>query len=64
MFKKAETFNDINTATKIMKTSNPVEQKRLGKEVTPFEIKKWIEVTEYVAKEALVAKFTQHENLS
>ncbi len=60
--KKALDANDTNAATKILATHDPAEQKRIGDKVKVS--KKW-EQRHGVAlmKKAVLAKFSQHEDL-
>ena len=62
MHTKAMTLDDTDTANKILKELNPVEQKRLGGKVAGFEKTKWDEQVETVLLQGLRAKFSQNDN--
>ena len=61
--KKALTFNDHDTAGKILKEKTPVNQKRLGTKTKRFDHKIWSDRKVDIMAEGLEAKFTQNEYL-
>lgn len=63
MASKARLFKDAHSWMKIMETSNPADQKKLGRKVKNFEKDKWEEVARDVVFNANYAKFNQHEDL-
>jgi ribA/ribD-fused uncharacterized protein len=64
MFSKALLFGDIETAQLIMESSNPVQMKKLGRQVKNFDEKMWLNgnITR-IADNCNVAKFTQYTKL-
>ena len=60
MFQKAMTFNDCETADKIMKEANPLMQKHLGREVIGFIRDQWMKKVRKVLLKGLKAKFDQN----
>lgn len=44
MWEKAMFFGDTVTAEKVLNTPNPAENKKLGRQVTPYDNDKWAEV--------------------
>lgn len=60
MQQKALIFNDLETAQKIMKTSNPKKQKELGRAVKNFHPQKWNDVAKEIAFLGNYAKFSQN----
>ena len=63
MYQKALTFNDTETANKIMEEIVPSEQKKLGRKVKNFNEKIWNQVKYNLVKKGLREKFTQHQHL-
>ena len=63
MFKKAKYFHDEVTAAAILKSSDPLEAKSLGKKVQNFDAESWKAVRYIYMRTALTAKFTQNEKL-
>jgi ribA/ribD-fused uncharacterized protein len=63
MYKKAMLFEDVETAKKIVATTNPAKQKALGRQVKNFEQETWEQHCKQIVYEANYAKFTQNENL-
>ena len=63
MYQKAMTFNDIETAEKILDEILPNVQKFLGREVRNFDPTVWNKVKYKLVKKGLKEKFSQHENL-
>ena len=63
MHKKAEFFGDVETAQKIMETSNPKTQKALGRQVEGFVKEKWDDVARGFVYIGNYHKFTQNPRL-
>lgn len=61
MWFKAFLFGDMETADKIRKTSDPREQKALGRTVKGFDQKVWEKKAVEIMVPALCAKFLQNE---
>lgn len=59
MFRKAVMFEDKETATAIMSTDNPKEQKELGRLVKNYNEAAWSAVREKVMVAGLFEKFNQ-----
>jgi ribA/ribD-fused uncharacterized protein len=62
-YRKAILFNDCASASKIMQTSNPADQKRLGRQVSGFDNDIWMQHCKEYCKIATIAKFTQNVDL-
>lgn len=63
MHQKALFFNDTEIAEKIMLTSDPRDQKQLGREIKNFDKLRWDKVNFQIVYNANYAKFTQNEDL-
>lgn len=63
MFAKAMIFEDEETAEKIMATTNPKEQKKLGRRVKTFDEEEWTFWRYHAMCEACYNKFTQNPKL-
>lgn len=63
MTQKALLFNDHETYSLIMNTSDQHEMKRLGRLVKGFDSKVWDDNKHNIVLNGNVAKFTQNENL-
>lgn len=63
MYKKAKLFSDSETAQKIMNTSNPREQKDLGRLVKGFNKEEWNKNALEIVYDGNLAKFSQNEDL-
>ncbi len=63
MVQKALTFDDRLTARMILDEADPAKQKKLGRTVNGFDQTEWMCVCRSHVKPALVAKFTQNEEL-
>lgn len=63
MYHKALTFNDIETANKILKTIHPGAAKRLGREVKNYDDEVWSEKRYEVVLNGNILKFSQNEDL-
>lgn len=63
MFSKAMLFEDINTASKIILTKNPREQKDLGRKVEGFDEKIWDKHKFEIVRIGNILKFSQDEEL-
>lgn len=61
MWEKAMTFSDTKTADRILATSNPKEQKDLGRQVRGYDDARWSAVRYDIVKNILRHKFTQHD---
>lgn len=62
MHMKALTFNDFETADKIMEEYVPSEQKKLGREVKNYKESVWDIIRYELIKKGLKEKFTQSNN--
>ena len=60
MYNKAHIFNDTETAVLIMQTSEPKEQKRLGRDVANFDDDIWMESAYDIVVQGNRAKFSQN----
>uniref|UniRef100_A0AC35TVW6 DUF1768 domain-containing protein n=1 Tax=Rhabditophanes sp. KR3021 TaxID=114890 RepID=A0AC35TVW6_9BILA len=63
IYKKARTFKDKKAARKILKETNPVKQKQLGRQVQNFDKVIWDEKGYHYMKKALKAKFGQSRQM-
>lgn len=63
MYQKALTFNDMETAEKILKTKNFREVKILGRQVKNYNDTIWNGIRQIVVYEGLLAKFSQNEDI-
>lgn len=63
MAEKARLFKDAKTLSKIMKTKNPSEIKKLGREVDGYRDEQWVKRRFDVVCKACYAKFTQNKDL-
>lgn len=63
MYAKALTFKDLETAQKILATSDPKEQKRLGREVKNFDKAVWDSKCENVVYVANREKYKQNPHM-
>lgn len=63
MASKARLFNDEETLIKIMDAKQPREQKKLGRQVSGFEVDKWNIVAKNVVYAGNYAKFTQNSDM-
>ena len=61
MHQKALRFSDTDTAVKVMKSNNPVEQKALGRQVASFDQDEWRKEAKPTLIQGLCAKFGQNE---
>lgn len=59
MYCKALYFQDAASATRILSTSNPKEQKAIGRSVKGFSDHEWSLIRQKVGEEGNYAKFTQ-----
>ena len=62
MWEKAVLFGDKAMAEKILVASTPLEAKRLGRKVTPFDKEKWNAVCYQIMLDINFAKFSQVED--
>ena len=63
MWVKARTFNDKETAAKILKTKNPKLAKSLGREVKNYDDKVWDKMRYKVMVDANKLKYSQNKEL-
>ena len=63
MHQKALTFNDLEIAKKVLQTSNPKDQKGLGRQIKGFDKDKWDSVCLGIVYKGNFAKFTQNPDL-
>ena len=63
-YEKAMKFGDLKTATAILRSEDPADQKYLGKKISGFKPDQWSAVKENVMKEIVHCKFSQHDELS
>lgn len=63
MYKKAITFDDAETARKILNSDSPKEQKQLGRKVKNFNPEYWDCVKYEIVKRGLKEKFNQNPKL-
>ena len=63
MYKKAMTFGDEESAQKVMNTSDPSTQKKIGRQVKGYDNDVWAEVRYETVKVGLVEKFKQNPKL-
>ena len=62
MWEKAVLFGDKAMAEKILVASTPLEAKKLGRKVTPFDNEKWNAVCYQIMLDINFAKFSQVED--
>jgi hypothetical protein len=60
MYKKALTFDDVETANKVLKELSPRRQKALGREIKNYNDEAWNSVKFNVVKSGLREKFNQN----
>jgi ribA/ribD-fused uncharacterized protein len=63
MHQKALLFDDEATAEKILRAKHPREQKKLGREVSPFDKHRWDKVAREIVYQGSHAKFTQNQEM-
>ncbi|URA06990.1 GTP cyclohydrolase II [Xanthomonas phage Elanor] len=63
MAQKARVFGDEQALEAIMATSNPAEQKAIGRQVKGFDRRQWDSVSRDVVMRASLAKFTSDPKL-
>jgi len=63
MYKKAEVAGDAASMQAVMDTPMPNDQKAIGRKIKNYDDAKWSAVRYEIVKDAIRAKFTQHENL-
>ncbi len=63
MAEKARLFGDGDTLRQILATTNPAEQKALGRCVTPFDEARWTAKCREVVYRGNLAKFGQNDDL-
>jgi ribA/ribD-fused uncharacterized protein len=63
MYHKALCFHDVKTAEKILQTSDPRQQKLLGRQVRNFNNHIWTQQRKRIVKQGNRLKFQQNANL-
>jgi len=63
MYKKAITFNDYETAEKVLIEQYPRNQKKLGRLVKNFNAKTWSNLCYNIVKDGLREKFNQNPEM-
>jgi len=63
MYQKALLFHDEKTAAEIIKETDQLTIKRLGRKVKPFDNNVWEKENMTIMLDGLRAKFTQNENI-
>jgi ribA/ribD-fused uncharacterized protein len=63
MYMKAKTFGDEESATLIMKTKNPREQKRLGRFVKNYDNTVWDKIRLDIVQQGVYCKIKQNPEL-
>lgn len=63
MYAKAMFFKDYKTSDKILKTDNPAECRKLGRQVKGYDDKEWEKVRYDIFYSLNLAKYTQDKNL-
>ncbi len=63
MASKARLFGDAARLEQILAATTPADAKALGREVTPFDAKRWGDACFEAVVRGNVAKFSQHEDL-
>jgi ribA/ribD-fused uncharacterized protein len=63
MHQKALLFNDVDIAEQVIATTNPRDQKSLGRKIKGYDDAKWNAVRYNVVKEGCRAKFEQNPRL-
>lgn len=63
MWMKAMTFNDNETAAKILNETDPLKIKRLGREVKNYDDTKWNEIRYNIMYQVNMAKYFHNKDL-
>jgi ribA/ribD-fused uncharacterized protein len=63
MAEKARLFSDAESEAKIMASTNPRQQKSLGRKIAGFDAGRWEEAREEIVYQANLAKFSQNAEL-
>src|SRR3990167_7318325 len=63
MFNKAVLFNDETVANKILRTNNPAQIKKLGREVRGFDGRTWDAFKVKIVERGNLLKFLQNPNM-
>ena len=63
MYKKAMLFRDFKTARKVLNSSDPREQKSLGRQVRSFDNNIWLKHCKNIVRRGNLAKFGQNKHL-
>ena len=64
MYCKASYFNDMDTASDILRTQNPKHAKSLGKQVKNFKMNAWRLVCDDYMRKGLKEKFVQNKQFA
>ena len=62
--KKAEYFNDRQSALKILTAETAIECKQLAREIKNYDVEKWNDVAENESLEGILEKFSQNPSLN
>ena len=62
-YQKANLFNDRSSKIAILNTPDPLQAKRIGRQVNNFDPDKWNAVAENHIANGIYLKFSQHPNL-
>ncbi len=63
MYKKCVIFGDDDNAQAVLKTSNPAEQQKIGRNAKGYVQSVWEGMRQMIAYEGLMAKFSQNDDL-
>jgi ribA/ribD-fused uncharacterized protein len=63
MYRKALLFDDQEAAAKVLKTTDPREQKKIGRSVKNFNSDSWTKICRDVVFQGNKAKFDQNPNM-
>ncbi len=63
MYRKCMIFEDSSSAQKIMRTSNPAEQKEIARNATGYHEVVWSGIRQVVLLHGLIEKFSQNSEL-
>ena len=62
-YQKADLFNDKSAKIAILNTPDPLQAKRIGRQVNNFDLKAWNAVAEKHIANGMYLKFSQHPDL-
>jgi ribA/ribD-fused uncharacterized protein len=63
MAEKARLFGDLDALAEILAAETPREHKALGREVAPFDARRWTDACREIVRRGNLAKFTQNVEL-